>query len=327
MVGIGALLIAAVGTYYGYRTYAHSRLDELNASIGGPVSLPSEAASQGFVPIAAGGSTLDGTSGTSDKSVALKAVLTSSNTSGASNGEARPGVGSLQAQPRTDGLPPGASGAEGTADPVATLLTLYGEGRSAKWMHPKYWAGPLWAGSDLLVTQAPVLPDGFRAPSPSDLVLARGQRSRAHTLLVPLINVDSSISELQTLDLGDSRSYETPNNVVGHIPSTSNPGESGSGWFFGHLESPIRGEGNVFASLPKIPDLLKAGDPVYVTLKSFDGDFLYQVTETQQVHEDDLGLFDLDESSVVLVSCVPRLVYDHRLLVTAKLIGVKKRSL
>lgn len=327
MVGLGVLLIAAVGAYYGYRTYAYSTLDELNASIGGPVSLPLEAASQGFVPVVTGSSTVERANGVTKSSAALKAALASSQTPRSANGEAPPIGGNSQALVRTGGLSQSPSGAEGSDDPVATLLAVYGEARSASWMHPKYWAQPLWAGSDLLVSQVPRLPDGYTSPSTSDLVLAQGQRSRAHTILIPLINVDSSIDELQILDLGDSRSYETPNNVVGHIPSTSNAGESGSGWFFGHLESPIRGEGNVFTNLPKIPELLKNGDPVYITLKSFDGEFLYQVTDTIQVHEDDLRLFDLNESSVVLVSCVPRLVYDHRLLVTAKLIGVKKRSL
>jgi len=326
MVGLGVLLIAAVGAYYGYRSYAHSKLDELNASIGGPVSLPSEAASQGFVPIVTGSSTVDRANGITPPT-SLKTALASSGTSGAADAETRPAIESSQAQSPTGGLPPGSSGGEGTADPVATLLALYSEERSGNWMHPKYWAQPLWAGSDLLVTRRLQLPAGYRPPSTSDLILARNQRSSAHTILVPLIDVDSSVDELAILDLGDSRAYETPNNVVGHIPSTSNPGESGSGWFFGHLESPIRGEGDVFAGLPKIPELLKAGDPVYVTLKSFDGDFLYQVTDTLQVHEDDLRLFDLEESSIVLVACVPRLVYDHRLLVTAKLIGVKQRPL
>ena len=52
------------------------------------------------------------------------------------------------------------------------------------------------------------------------------------------------------------------------------------------------------------------------------GTHLYQVTETAVVHQDDLHLYGSDEATITLVSCVPRLVYDHRLLVTAKLVGV-----
>ena len=293
MIGLGLLLLGAVGGYYAYTLYAHSKLDGLVETNSGPVSLPAEAAEEGFVAIA---SDVDGVSGDS--------------------------------KPGTDGTALDVPDARGTEDSISTLLAVYGEAQAGEWMHPKYWAEPMWAGSDLLVIVETQLPPDYMPPSVSELVpVERGRRSHAHTILIPLIGVDSEIEELEVLDLGDNRAYETPDNVVGHIPSTSNPGELGSGWFFGHLESPLMREGDVFARLPRIPDLLRAGDRVYITLKSPDGDFLYQVTDTRKVHEDDLRLFDEDGSSIVLVSCVPRLVYDHRLLVIAKLIGVKSRAL
>jgi LPXTG-site transpeptidase (sortase) family protein len=111
--------------------------------------------------------------------------------------------------------------------------------------------------------------------------------------------------------------------VVGHIPETANPGEKGSGWYFGHLESPIRGEGSVFYDLPKIPSLLRQGEKVYIIVENGEDSFLYQVTETKVVPEDQLKLYDLKEPTVILVTCVPRLIYDHRLVVTAKLVGKK----
>ena len=111
---------------------------------------------------------------------------------------------------------------------------------------------------------------------------------------------------------------------MGHIPETPNPGEGGNGWFFGHLESPFKGEGSVFRRLPEVPELLRNGDPVYVRLEREDIEFLYQVTATQVVHQSELRLYGSREATITLVSCVPRLVYDHRLLVTAKLVGVKR---
>ena len=57
MVGLGVIVIAAVGAYYGYRTYAHSQLDDLNSSVSGPFSLPPDARMHGFEPIAARKST------------------------------------------------------------------------------------------------------------------------------------------------------------------------------------------------------------------------------------------------------------------------------
>ena len=294
-IGLGLLLLAAVGGYYAYTLYAHSELGKLVASTEPPVSLPPEAAKKGFVEVA---SDVDGDSEPDGEVSSTSGKVTE---------------------------PQDIQGADAS---IFTLLAVYGEAQTGGWMHPKYWAEPMWAGSDLLLIVETQLPPEYKPPSASELVLAeRGRRSHAHTILIPLIGVDSDVKELQVLDLGDNRAYETPDNVVGHIPSTSNPGELGSGWFFGHLESPLRGEGDVFARLPGIPDLLRAGEPVYITLKSPDGDFLYQVTDTRKVHEDDFRLFDEDGSSIVLVSCVPRLVYDHRLLVIAKLIGVKSRAL
>ena len=72
---------------------------------------------------------------------------------------------------------------------------------------------------------------------------------------------------------------------------------------------------------------MNSGDPVYVSLLNGDGDeFLYQITETEVVHQDVLQLYQTEESTITLVSCVPRLVYDHRLLVIGKLVGVKKAA-
>ena len=108
---------------------------------------------------------------------------------------------------------------------------------------------------------------------------------------------------------------------MGHILTTPNPGAAGNGWFFGHLESPLQGEGNVGSRLPESPALLRNGEDVYVVVESEEQRHLYQVTETDLIHEDDLDLYEADDSRLTLVTCFPRLKYDYRLLVTAKLAG------
>lgn len=142
-------------------------------------------------------------------------------------------------------------------------------------------------------------------------------------ILIPAINLDSEVQGLEILDLGNSRQYETPKNVVGHIPETASPGETATGWYFGHLESPIRGEGSVFRNLPKVPSLLERGEPVYVVQESPDGKYLYQVTKTEVIPQEELQLYNVGDPSIVLVVCVPKLTYDHRLLVTATLVGIQ----
>ena len=51
--------------------------------------------------------------------------------------------------------------------------------------------------------------------------------------------------------------------------------------------------------------------------------YLYRVAATEVVHQDDMQLSESGAATIHLVSCVPSLVYDHRLIVTGELIGVK----
>ncbi len=295
----GIVLLAAVGAYYGYSIYAGSQLGELNASVAKPVSLPIDAIKAGFIPVVAADTKPD----------AASYGLLSSARSHASPPD--PPVEAASARPAP------------AAERQASLVAIYAAIYPGYQIHPKYWNDPLWAGVDPYVHEDPGLPAGFASLRSYDPVGPARELGVARRISIPSIGVISGVEELQILDLGDSRSYETPKNTVGHIPETSSPGQQGNGWFFGHLESPVRGEGNVFQRLPDIPKLLQDGDPVYITIETDGGEFLYQATETVQVHQDDLRLYDSDNSSITLVACVPRLVYDHRLLVTAELVGVK----
>jgi sortase (surface protein transpeptidase) len=133
----------------------------------------------------------------------------------------------------------------------------------------------------------------------------------------------ASVEELAINDLGNSRAYETPKFTVGHIPQSPNPGSRGNGWYFGHLESPIQGEGNIFARLPLVPELLRKGEDVHVVIESGGREYLYVVSETDLIHQDDISLYQASDARVTLVTCFPRLKYDQRLLVTARLVGFR----
>ena len=142
-------------------------------------------------------------------------------------------------------------------------------------------------------------------------------------ILVPAIGVDSTITELAILDLGDSRAYESPDNTVGHIPETANAGQKGASWFFGHTESPISREGSVFFNLQKIPEKLRNGENVYIITDNGANQFLYRATSSRVVHQDDLRLDATPYADINLVSSVPRFVYDHRLVVSGELIALR----
>lgn len=201
--------------------------------------------------------------------------------------------------------------------PASAYVSLYpGDG-----INPRYWDSPRSAGPEPF--GAPGIPAGFVPVSSRDPIAALAAGNPATRIRIPAIDLDSFVSELALLDLGDQSAYQTPNNTVGHIPETSNPGELDTGWFFGHLESFGTGEGNVFNRLPEIADLLK-NDPVDIFIETDDADYMYRVTSTSQVAQEDLALTRSDNAQVTLCTCWPPRVYDRRVLVHAELIAVRR---
>ena len=216
------------------------------------------------------------------------------------------------------------SGGPGTLAPPTTLtqaipaLRLY----PGELVPARFWVSTAAYEPPDVHQQALVA--GFTPVQPQD-VAPLGTLSRAVRIQVPAIDLASTIKELAILNVGDVRAYETPNRVVGHIPESANSGEGGTGWFFGHLESPIRGEGAVFRALPEIPELRRQGQEVFVILENEEGtQYLYRVFDHQVVYQDDLELTDAGRPTIALVTCVPSLIYDHRLVVWGELVGVKR---
>lgn len=215
-----------------------------------------------------------------------------------------------------------------SAAPPLTTLSLSHDAIAAQTLYPGELLNPsLWNN--------PLIQDVFKATPSFPLhefkTIDIDDVPLPHTLpppiriTIPAVGVDSVVEGLRLLDVANNREYETPNNVVGHIPTTSNAGELGTGWYFGHLESPIRGEGSVFSQLPKIPRLLRRGVPVYVTIENRDSVFLYRLSSSKVVHEDELTLHEIGGASISLVTCIPRLIYDYRLIVAGDLVAAKDR--
>ena len=282
-IGLGGLVAAFAISYLAYAQVARGRLDRLEASV------PDGVRTNWFLPP----TPVSGPTGTPDPQRKSSPGPTPDTTASAT----------------AQGSP--AANVRGVFYKVDTLYP-------ASATNPKYWDSPLWSGSGPY--GSPGLPEGFDFVSSFNTSRPVGTLGDARRILIPAIEVDSQVLELGILDLGDSRSYETPANVVGHIPGTANPGENGNGWYFGHLESPFLGEGNVFYRLPEIARLIQE-DPVDIIVEGESGAFIYRVVATKIVHQDAVSLFEAPVGSVTLVACVPSRVYDHRLLVTAQLIA------
>ena len=112
--------------------------------------------------------------------------------------------------------------------PVAevTELTIAPSAIPAQQLYPgevmkaRYWSNPLEYEPASYVETA--LIQGFKPIDPL-AVTAPGTLPAPSRIIIPSINVDSDVAGLAIRDLGDSRAYETPKHVVGHIPTTANP--------------------------------------------------------------------------------------------------------
>jgi LPXTG-site transpeptidase (sortase) family protein len=134
---------------------------------------------------------------------------------------------------------------------------------------------------------------------------------------IPSIGVDSPVVELGTvLDEKGQWVWETPKHAVGHHRGTAGPGEAGNMVLSGHISSPVRGEGNVFAALPRV----KLGDELVVETKR--GRFLYRVVTRRVVEPDAVDVMAPTEAAMAtLITCYPDWVYSHRLVLTAEPLG------
>lgn len=204
--------------------------------------------------------------------------------------------------------------------PATVLLETFASIYPGGSMNPRYWSVPHWAGN--LPFGGPTIPEGFMPVDASDGSLLHGDAGRGLRMRIPAIDLDGTVSELEILDLGDSRAWSTPDNVVGHIPTTANPGESANGWYFGHLDNFISNEGDIFRRLPEISEMI-SNDPVDIFITTSDAEYMYRVTHTRQLHRDDLHLTETNDAQISLVTCWPFRVYDHRIVVSAVLIAVK----
>lgn len=340
MISFGVVLLIGVAGFYAFGYYSTSQLDTLNATTDGPLTIP-----EGFVVAGSAQSQAALQPQNNEPEIVLpnntvlhgaitstrefKPVKQVQDISGFEPITAPNQPSKAVSLPQVDSSPTILSqnqskppSSELTAFPISNYTTDYPGGQ----MHPKYWGNPMWAGTDDFQIGETSQPNGFEKVAPDILASLDVDSSAAKRIRIPSIGVDAKIEPLAVVDDGDGQKYASPIDVVGSIPGTTNLGQPGNGWLFGHLESPLRGEGNVFHRLPDIPEKLTNGDPIYISLENDDGEYLYQIVSSKVIHQEDLQLYNTDDSTITLVTCSRRPFYDHRQLVTAKLVGFKPLS-
>ena len=93
------------------------------------------------------------------------------------------------------------------------------------------------------------------------------------------------------------------------------------------INSPCNPTGSAYARADweALGEVLAVHPDVFIITDNGEQQFLYRATSSQVVSQEDMRLYDTGEATIHLVSCVPRLVYDHRLVITGELVAQKSR--
>jgi sortase (surface protein transpeptidase) len=149
---------------------------------------------------------------------------------------------------------------------------------------------------------------------------------RAERIVIPAIDVDSKIVDLYPEKNDDgSLQWQTPKFSVGKFYTSPEPGAATDVWLWGHLQSYIRREGNVFERLPEVASYLANGEAVDVYIYAGNKVWVYRIIGAQIVKPEEIGTLlghSSNEPTVNLVTCWPPQGYWNRFIATAKLLQV-----
>lgn len=124
-------------------------------------------------------------------------------------------------------------------------------------------------------------------------------------LKIPKIDLKVAVQE--------GTDMETLKYAVGHFKETSMPGEDGNFAVAGHRAYTYN---KFFSNLDKI----QTGDSIEVL--NNEGLHIYKVTSSEVVEPQQVEVLEsnLDEKSITLITCTPKFVGSHRLVIKGKLI-------
>lgn len=130
---------------------------------------------------------------------------------------------------------------------------------------------------------------------------------------------DAKVVEVGTVIEKGVLVWATADHAVGHHIGTAVPGQTGNCVLSGHISSPVRGEGNIFHSLPNLAD--KIGSVASVQVAGGDWHH-YQIVGTNVVTPAETWVLDPTPAPMLtLLTCVPDGVYTHRFVALGKYLG------
>ena len=160
---------------------------------------------------------------------------------------------------------------------------------------------------------------------PDDAGWPIGSHAPAERLVIPSLGIDWKLDEGVVTGgaIANSAVNAAPRNDAadpGNYQAVSaNPGERGAMWFFG----PVGKGAGSFDRLTEAAELLNSGEDVLLFTSSDSGGYLYAATHTEVFPASELHLNSSGRATIHLVAPVPSGVYDHFLVLSGQLAGVK----
>lgn len=282
LIGLGATMAVVATTYFALDVYARSSLDELTVS-------------QADTPLTREDLTRD----------------VPARTPVADSGNTEP-VAAISPSPDAGNEPERDTQQETSEEENTGPYDEYGVLRDYSHYRSESQSAPLASspGSEFQLTQ------------PDELAPTHGLNPRPTRIIIPSIDLDSRVVDLHLMSEGLQQKWQTASKAVGFHVGSATPGEIGNTVMSGHVNSPFRGEGDIFRRLDNVASLLRLGQIVDIVLEAGDTRYLYRATDTTVLLPEDVDVFrPTDEPTLSLVTCAPATTYSHRFIVNAVLIG------
>lgn len=140
----------------------------------------------------------------------------------------------------------------------------------------------------------------------------------AQRLMVPQLGISATIDpKFPTGGTIVSQSNATDSDGLNAL--RANPGERGAMWFFGETGQRI----NDFGGLTEAPGLLTGDEDILMYVDNGAGIYLYAATHTDVFPASELRLSGSERATIHLAVPVPSGLYDHFLVLSGELVGVK----
>ena len=157
------------------------------------------------------------------------------------------------------------------------------------------------------------------SPMPSSAAWPVGTQPPANRLAVPSLGIDVKLDELSVTGNSIANFASGDNPAAGYHTISANPGERGAMWLFG----PAGKGAYSFGGLTQAPGILSEGEDVLMFVNADGQRYLYLATHTDVIPASEMRLSSTDRATIHLVLPVPSGVYDHFLVLSGELVGVK----